>query len=108
MAELNVESRREIYISDKLRPYAVDTKNSLTVVNQLEMVPPSKDMLNPFELRFLNNEHTFAQQQYVRQKKKAEAAQAEQKEQQSSENNATEKIHASETPSNKKPPIALN
>lgn len=66
MAELNVESRREIYISDKLRPYAVDTKNSLTVVNQLEMVPPSKDMLNPFELRFLNNEHTFAQQQYVR------------------------------------------
>lgn len=53
LARSNVEMRKDIYISDKLRPYIIDTKNSLKLVNQFEMVPPSKELFNPFELRFL-------------------------------------------------------
>lgn len=61
MARDNVLYRKEIYISDKLKPFIIDTKNSLKLVNEFEMVPPSKDMFNPFELRFLKEEKTFAQ-----------------------------------------------
>ena len=33
LARSNVEMRKDIYISDKLRPYIIDTKNSLKLVN---------------------------------------------------------------------------
>jgi hypothetical protein len=54
--------RKEIYISNKLKPFVIETKNSLKLVNELEMIPPTKEMFNPFELRFLKDGHTFAQE----------------------------------------------
>lgn len=53
----------EIYISDKLSPYIVDTKQSLAIVNLFEMVPPTKDIFNNFDLKFLKQKMTFAQSQ---------------------------------------------
>ncbi len=50
MATSGITMKKEIYISDKLRPFIVDTKKSLSLVNQFEMVPPSKEMFNNFDL----------------------------------------------------------
>ena len=55
MAEKNVKVREEIFISDKLKPYVVDTSNSLQIVNELEMIEPSHEVFNPFNIRFLKN-----------------------------------------------------
>ncbi len=61
MATSGITLKKDIYISDKLRPYIVDTKKSLTFVNSFEMVPPSKDMFNNFELKFLQQKPTHAE-----------------------------------------------
>lgn len=53
--------KKDIYISDKLRPFIVDTKKSLSLVNQFEMVPPSKEMFNNFELKFLQVKPTYVE-----------------------------------------------
>ncbi len=63
MAKDCVTLRKEIYISHKLKPFVVDTTNSLKVVNAFEMVPPSKEIFNAFGMRFLRAEKTFAEQQ---------------------------------------------
>lgn len=63
MAKDSVVMRREIYISSKLKPFIVDTTNSLKVVNAFEMVPPSKEIFNPHGMRFLRAEKTFAELQ---------------------------------------------
>ena len=61
MANSGITMKKEIYISDKLRPFIVDTKKSLSLVNQFEMVPPSKEMFNNFELKFLQNKPTHVE-----------------------------------------------
>ena len=43
----------DIYISDKLTPYIINTKQSLQIVNMFEMVPPTKELFNVFDLKFL-------------------------------------------------------
>ena len=62
MATSGITLKKDIYISDKLRPFIVDTKKSLTLVNQFEMVPPSKELFNTFELKFLQNKPTHVEQ----------------------------------------------
>ena len=61
MANSGITLKKEIYISDKLRPYIVDTKKSVSLVNTFEMVPPSKDVFNNFELKFLQKLPTHAE-----------------------------------------------
>ena len=61
MANSGIVMKKDIYISDKLRPFIVDTKKSLSLVNQFEMVPPSKEMLNNFELKFLQVKPTYVE-----------------------------------------------
>lgn len=68
MAKENVELRREIFISSKLKPFVVDTQNSLKVVNAFEMVPPSKEIFNAHGMRFLRTEKTFAEMQLQKEK----------------------------------------
>jgi len=53
MCKSGLTMKDEIYISDKLTPYIVDTKQSLAIVNLFEMVPPSKEIFNVFDLKFL-------------------------------------------------------
>lgn len=62
MANSGITLKKDIYISDKLRPYIVDTKKSVSIVNTFEMVPPSKDTFNNFELKFLQKLPTHAEQ----------------------------------------------
>lgn len=61
MANSGIVMKKDIYISDKLRPFIVDTKKSLSLVNQFEMVPPSKEMFNNFELKFLQVKPTYVE-----------------------------------------------
>lgn len=53
----------DIYISDKLTPYIVDTRQSIQIVNMFEMKPPSKEIFNVFDLKFLKQKPTHAQTQ---------------------------------------------
>lgn len=55
MASSSLTQKKEIYIDDKLKPLILDTKKSMLLVNQFEMVPPSKEMFNVFDLKFLRN-----------------------------------------------------
>lgn len=61
MANSGIVMKKDIYISEKLRPFMVDTKKSLSLVNQFEMVPPSKEMFNNFELKFLQVKPTYVE-----------------------------------------------
>ena len=61
MANSGIVMKKDIYISDKLRPFIVDTKKSLSLVNQFEMVPPSKEMFNNFELKYLQVKPTYVE-----------------------------------------------
>jgi signal transduction histidine kinase len=56
MARSNVTIRKKIFISNKLKPFVVDTSQSLKLVNVLELHPPSTDLFNPLEMRFLKDE----------------------------------------------------
>jgi hypothetical protein len=60
MAKSSLSMKKEIYISSQLKPYIVNTSKSLELVNKFEMVPPSKDLYNNFELKFLKDKPTFA------------------------------------------------
>ena len=60
MARSNVTIRKQIFISSKLKPFVVDTSQSLKLVNVLELHPPPVDLFNPLEMRFLKDEQTFA------------------------------------------------
>ena len=63
MCQSGLSMKEEIYISNKLTPYIVDTKQSLAIVNLFEMVPPTKEIFNVFDLKFLKEKMTFAQSQ---------------------------------------------
>ena len=63
MCQSGLSMKEEIYISNKLTPYIVDTKQSLAIVNLFEMVPPTKEIFNVFDLKFLKEKMTFSQSQ---------------------------------------------
>lgn len=54
--------KKEIYISQSLRPFIVNTAGTLDLINRFEMIPPSKDIFNNFELKFLKAGPAFAEQ----------------------------------------------
>jgi hypothetical protein len=105
MAEQNVKVREEIFISDKLKPYVVDTSNSLQVVNALEMIEPTPDIFNPFNMRFLKDAQTYAQQLMIKEKKRKEKLAAEKAA--ADQDGAVEKEESTATPNNKKPPTGI-
>ena len=53
--------KKEFYISKKLTPYILNTQKTIDIVNKFEMVPPSKDIFNTFELKFLKDKQTHAE-----------------------------------------------
>jgi sugar-specific transcriptional regulator TrmB len=62
MAKVSVNMKKEIYILTSLQPYIVDTGKTLDLINKFDLVPPSKDIYNNFELKFLKEAPTYAQQ----------------------------------------------
>ena len=62
MAKVSVTMKKEIYISGSLRPFIVNTVGTLDLINQFEMIPPSKEIFNNFELKFLKEGPAFAEQ----------------------------------------------
>lgn len=63
MAKVSVTMKKEIYISTSLQPYIVNTAKTLDLINKFDLVPPSKDLFNNFELKFLKDAPSYAQQQ---------------------------------------------
>lgn len=55
MAKSSLDSKKEIFIPANLKPFIVDTKKSILMVNQFEMIHPSKDDFNTFDLKFLRD-----------------------------------------------------
>jgi len=64
MAKGSVQLKTEIYISNKLRPFIVNTTRTLELVNKFEMVPPTKELFNNFELKFLRDGNTHADNEH--------------------------------------------
>ena len=63
MAVDSVQMRKQVYISSKLKPFVIDTSDSLALVNKLKMLPPTKETFNIFQMRFLkDNTDTFAEE----------------------------------------------
>lgn len=61
MAKVSVTMKKELYISKSLSPFIVNTSNTLDLINKFEMVPPSKELFNNFELKFLKEAPAFNQ-----------------------------------------------
>ena len=59
MAKVSVTMKKEIYISKSLSPFIVNTSNTLDLINKFEMVPPTKELFNNFELKFLKEAPAF-------------------------------------------------
>jgi len=59
MAKSSITMKKEIYISSQLKPYIVNTSESLSLVNKFQMMPPTKELFNNFELKFLKDMPTF-------------------------------------------------
>jgi len=51
-----------MFISTKLKPYIVNTSKTVDMVNKFEMVPPTKDLYNSYELKFLKDIPTYAEE----------------------------------------------
>ena len=72
MASANVSLRTDIYISNKLRPFVLDTSKTIQLVNNIEMLPPSEDIFNVFDMRFLKDKDTHVQSQLKASKQEKE------------------------------------
>jgi len=53
MAHSSLKQKDSLKIRKDLKPFIVDTQKSILMVNQFELVPPSKDAYNAFDLKFL-------------------------------------------------------
>ncbi len=78
MAQSNVDLRTDIYISNKLRPFVLDTSKTIEFVNNIEMLPPSQDIFNVFDMRFLKDADTHAIAQVKASKQERETADTKQ------------------------------
>lgn len=77
-----MELKSEIFISNKLRPYIVNTGKTIEMINKFEMMPPTKELFNNFELKFLKEKPTFAEKvqfDEIEAHKKAKAANVQKK-----------------------------
>lgn len=55
IARSSLGVKKDLVISKELRPYILDTNKSMQLVNQFEMVVPSKESYNAFDLKFLRD-----------------------------------------------------
>ena len=51
-----MDQKKGISITSDLKPFIVDTKKAVLMINQFEMIPPSKEAYNAFDLKFLRSD----------------------------------------------------
>lgn len=56
MATSSLDQKKGIAITNELKPYIVDTKKAILMINQFEMIPPGKEAYNAFDLKFLRSD----------------------------------------------------
>ena len=56
MAGSSLDQKKVITITSDLKPFIVDTKKAVLMINQFEMIPPTKEAYNAFDLKFLRSD----------------------------------------------------